>query len=293
MNSRLAVSTLSMYLRRFPWESGRWRFIPFALHQCRRAYTTSTDRVVRTRHGFRMQVDVADWLGRHVYVTGEYEPSTTCVVKALLQPGGTFLDIGANIGYFTLLAAKCVGPSGKVLSFEPVPYVRERLISNVKLNRYRHCNVRSEAISNEAGEVQFYQGPADHVGISSLRKLDGECQILRVQTQKLDDVLPDDLHVSMMKIDIEGAEFQALEGMQGCLGRCHPDLIIEVTRDYLQGMDHAPEDLLKILEPFGYRMFAIGHDSLIPVEEWSKLPSQFNALFTTRTTLPPQLSVAG
>lgn len=71
-----------------------------------RSYSSNTWREVRARQGFLMEVDLGDWLGRHLYVTGEYEPATTHVIAELLHPGRVFLDVGANLGYFSLLAAK-------------------------------------------------------------------------------------------------------------------------------------------------------------------------------------------
>jgi hypothetical protein len=78
---RFSTSLLALLIRSVPFEAGRWRLIPGALRRCQAVHTEQALRTIRTRHGFRMRVDISDWLGRHVYVTGEYEPDTTRVIK--------------------------------------------------------------------------------------------------------------------------------------------------------------------------------------------------------------------
>jgi FkbM family methyltransferase len=249
---------------------------------------------VRTRHGFRLRVDLADWLGRHVYITGEYERGTSRVIECLLQNGDTFVDIGANIGYFTLLAARCVGTTGRVIAFEPVPHVRSQLVQNIRLNGFVNCSVHEEAIFSRAGVSEFFEGPAEHVGVSSLRRLDVVTETLSVRTAKLDDVLASDARPALIKIDIEGAEYDALEGMHRTLEAHRPDLIVEITEDYLAGLGRSADQLARFLAALGYRMYAMDHNGLVLVNgsaaEW---PKQFNAFFTTRTQLPPVLRAKG
>src|SRR5262249_4849619 len=110
----------------------------------------------------------------HIFVAGEYEPLTTVLFKRLVRLGDLFLDIGANAGYFTLLAAKLVGTSDRVFSFEPFPSVRAQLESNIRLSGPTGCSVYDVALSNTNGTSQFFIGPQDHVGISSIRAISGE-----------------------------------------------------------------------------------------------------------------------
>jgi FkbM family methyltransferase len=281
------LAAISFCLRRFPWESGRWRVIPWALKTSRRRFQVARETTILTRHGFRLRVDLSDWLGQHVYVTGEYEPSTTRLFKSLLARGDRVIDVGANVGYFTLLAAKCVGNSGSVVAFEPIPELRRRLEENLQLNQLHNCEVRAEAVCNEAGTRDFFQGPPDHVGISSLRNLEGHASVHRVRTVCLDDVIPADTKVALIKIDIEGAECHAIEGMMSRLERHHPDLIVEVTDGYLQAMGRSARHLYACLQALGYRGYMIADNGVIPVEHSdSDLPGQYNALFTVRRQLP-------
>jgi FkbM family methyltransferase len=284
------LELVALSLRRIPSERGRWRLIPLALRWSRSLLPENRSRLIWTRHGFRLQVRLGDWLGRHVYVTGEYEPATTRVVKSLLQAGDTFVDIGANIGYFSLLASRRVGPTGKVFAFEPVPQTRDELIHNVCLNRAGNVTVRDEAVADSTGEAIFFVGPADHRGTSSLRSLHDASGVLSVRKALLDDLLPPDAKVGLVKIDVEGAEYLALQGMQECLRLDRPDLIIEVTDSYLRGMGHSAAMLCEFLRDFGYRMYTIEHDclTLLP-DSHTAFPDQFNALFTVRERLPDEI----
>jgi FkbM family methyltransferase len=228
-----------------------------------------------------MRLALGDWLGRHVYATGEYEPATAAVIKAILRPGDTFVDVGANVGYFTLLGASRVGPRGRVFAFEPVPHLRKQLAANVRLNRFATVTVRGEAIAEQPGEAEFFLGPADHCGTSSLRSVAGSAGTLTVRTGRLDDMLPAEQKVRLIKIDVEGAEYAALCGMHDCLRRHHPDLVIEVTDAFLRAMGHSAEMLFRFLRETGYRMYVIDHRGLVPVAAFGgPLPDQFNALFT-------------
>jgi FkbM family methyltransferase len=285
----MTADLVSLSLRRCPVEGVRWRLVPWGLRLAR-ALPPDTVRTVRTRDGFRMRVRVGDWLGRHVYVRGEYEPATARVFKALLQPGNTFIDVGANAGYFSLLASKCVGPSGRVWAFEPVPVTREELLANLKLNDAGNVKVFAQALSNAAGTASLSVGPVDHRGTSSLRALDDGSATLIVETARLDDLLSPGQKVDCVKIDVEGAEHLALQGMVGCLKRDRPDLVLEVTDEFLRPLGSSAEGLCRALADLGYRMYMIDHTGLVPFEpgEAAAWP-QYNALFTTRESLPVAL----
>jgi FkbM family methyltransferase len=289
--TRLALVPLTFYLRHFPSERGRWRIVPVALRWAQAALPDEYRRI-RTRDGFALRVRLTDWLGRYVYVTGEYEPATKEVIKALLSLGDAAVDVGANVGYFTLLASRRVGPGGRVFAFEPAPATRQDLEANVRLNDAANVVVRSEALSNKPGETTFNLGPQDHPGTSSLRSLANGSERVTVTTACLDDLLPQGVRVNLIKIDVEGAEYLALLGMRECLQRDHPDLVIEVTDKFLREMGHSAEHLCADLFALGYKMYVIRHEGLKPVRSPAEVATgQHNALFTTRQSLPAPLRV--
>lgn len=285
--TRSAIRLVAFYLRWTPLMRGRWRLISFALPGLRREGRAMGRRIVRCRHGFRFNADLGDWLGQYVYLMGVYEPPTAEVISALIEPGDTVLDVGANAGFFTLLASRRAGSQGKVLAFEPIPGVRAALQANLDLNRVRNVTVFDRAASDRSGVITIYEGPEGHKGLSSLRPLERASRKLEIQALAIDDLLAELPPVRFVKIDVEGAELSALIGMQALIRRDRPYLVIEFTDQYLRGFGHSGEMLGQWLSDQGYTLFEISDTGLSaltgPVEG---LPKQFNALCLPGGNLP-------
>lgn len=286
----LLLKLAAAYVRSVPPHPGQWRIANWAVKSAPLLRAALRPRVIRLREGFRLEVEGHSQTGRIAYVTGRYEPGTTRVMQALAHPGDTVIDVGANIGYFSIVAARAVGAAGRVVAFEPVPAVRQRLIANLRLNHLEHVEVRLEALSAASGEVRFYPGPVDDTGLASLRRL-ADSDEIRVRQARFDDIWDQAARVALVKIDVEGAELQVLEGMTACLARDRPDVILEVTDEYLRGLGASAVTLLSFVTRHGYRMYQILEDGhLVPVGREADLatcPSQFNALCSTRADLAP------
>lgn len=286
---RPGLAIAAAYLRNAPTQLGRWRLIEHFLPLLRQHGAGLGERIVSTRYGFKFHADLGDWLGQYVFLTGEYEPPTARVISALLREGDTMLDIGANVGFFSLLGAMRVGSKGQVRSFEPIPSVRARLEANVALNKLANVT-----ISNEAGEFDMFEGPAGHKGISSLRPIDHAAQKITVRVAPLDSMLDDLPKVRLAKIDVEGAEQKALLGMTALIERDHPDIVLEITDAYLKELGHSANELVQGLQAHGYKSYRIAEEQLVPFDApvpagW---PRQFNALFTVAAELPGSLQGA-
>lgn len=157
------------------------------------------------------------------------------------KPGDVFLDVGAYIGWFTIQAAKAVGPSGKVVALEPDTYNRGQLEENLALNGLSSCTVVPVAAWFEAAEIGWR---ADDVPVWS--KVDRASHGGSVRAVTIDSLV-DDLglaKVDWIKMDIEGAEVEALQGAQKTLARFRPDLFIEVHETL--------DTVSRFLEKFGY-----------------------------------------
>lgn len=244
------------------------------------------ERRVRTRYGFRYHADLGDWLGQYVYLTGGYEPATADLIARLLEPGDVFVDVGANSGFFTLLAASRVGPAGKVLSFEPLTAMRKRLVDNLALNGLGNVAVHTVALSNRRGENSFYEGPTGHKGLSSLRPIPNSAAMLKVPTMRLDDLDIAGVRIKLIKIDVEGAEQLVVEGATSILARDKPRLIVEITEEYLKSYNHSASGLRRILAGMGYSMYRIAPEGLTTIPEGEEgKEAQYNAFFSA-TTLP-------
>lgn len=204
-------------------------------------------------HGHTMFLDSKDSLGLSVY--GAYEPFETEFVAGLIQKGDVVLDLGANIGYYTLIFARLVGEEGKVFAFEPDPDNFALLTKNVTANGYRNVTPVQKAVSNETRKVRLYlceDNKADHRIYAS----DQGRESIEIEAIRLDDYFEDyEGKIDFIKIDVQGAEGGALEGMQ-CLLRRNENLKM-ITEFWPFGLNRfgiEPEDYLRRLLEYGFNI---------------------------------------
>ena len=211
---------------------------------------------VKTRFGMRMRVHPNEVLGRRILCTGFWEPEITALFGELLSPGDVVLDIGANIGYFTLLASKLVRETGKVLAFEPQSSNRALLLENILLNGAQNVQVFAMGLADQNGEARLYRGTPRNPGLSSIRPAqNGPSE--RIELRRGDEIISRDLwqRVRLIKMDIEGAELSALRGLFAVLAtNAAINLLVEVTPSYLEEMGDSEEGLLTFLRELGYAM---------------------------------------
>jgi FkbM family methyltransferase len=277
---QVLLSAAAWYVRNMPPHPGDWRIAqlsaalaPELLHR-RRPVT------FRLKDGIRLTTDGTSQTGRIAYATGVYEPAVAALIRQRLRPGDTFVDVGANIGYFSLVAARAVGATGEVLAFEPSPEVRRALADNLRLNGITNVVVKEEALGPSHGEVTFFTGPARDTGLGSLRRMD-EGSTIRVSQIPFDEVAAGVDRITMVKIDVEGGESGVLEGMIRTLAARHPDIIVEVTDAFLRPLGSSARELLALLRSHGYRVWRLDDTgALAAIESQADLeqcPSQFNA----------------
>jgi FkbM family methyltransferase len=182
---------------------------------------------------------------------GIYELDTLRLLRGLLKPGDHFVDCGANIGYFTFAAARCVGASGRVDAFEPDPLNRARLEAHLAANGSpANVRVHAVALSEAAGEATLYH-PADasrnHGEASLFAPAGGTATTAyEVATARLDAML--DHPPQLIKMDIEGAELTALKGMTALLrAAAPPALVIEHNPESAASAGFRAGDLLRYL----------------------------------------------
>ena len=215
--------------------------------------------------GARFVCDVRDGTAREAWFTGKYEPQETAVVLGVLRPGGVFIDVGANWGYFTLVAAARVGPAGKVVSVEPDPRLFELLGANVAANAFSHVRAVRAAAGAAAGELTLtgFDPAGGNWGLSRVGADAGPGFTFTVRSLALDDEL-DALgidRVDLLKMDIEGAEGLALKGMAAGLrsGR-YERLLVEVHPTLLPALGSSAEAVIGELLAAGYRAWEGKHD---------------------------------
>lgn len=173
--------------------------------------------------GLLMQGPVDSWNVLVQIRSGSFEPFEVQVFKEALEPGMTVLDIGANIGYYSLLAARTVGPKGHVYAFEPDPRTVESLTANVRANAFSNVTVIPKAASDSTRLLQLRQSRiATYSGLHSSMPPGSVIGTTAVETVRLDDVL-EGARVDVMKCDVEGEEPAVLRGMRRTLQNS-PDL---------------------------------------------------------------------
>jgi len=195
--------------------------------------------------------------GEHGYWLGSYEMNKSLAFERLIPTGAVTYDIGANVGYFSLLAAELAGPEGQVYAFEPLPRNVEFLRKHIKINHIDNIKVVEAAVSDHSGEAHFDLGASSAMG--HLTETDG----IKVRMVALDELLaagelrPPDY----MKVDVEGAEFEALKGARRLLEKYHPVLFLDTH----QREAHLPT--IELLQELGYEFEILDGKSLTATKE--------------------------
>jgi len=220
--------------------------------------------VASTVFGSKIAGNTREILQQYVYYFGVWEPNLTRWIATRLRPGDTFIDVGANIGYFSLLASKIVGDAGKVVSIEASPKIFEALIANLTRNRVRNVRPVNIAVSDGPGIVKVFGGNDYHTGLTTIceqRGLKFECE---VQTATLGTILqPEELRTArLIKIDVEGAEWRAVQGMLKVLSITRSDLeiMVEINPELLLRQGKDPEDLLRMFSSAGFNAYSLEND---------------------------------
>ncbi len=208
-------------------------------------------------------------LGWHVLFFGTYEPELRSFLNSFLQPGYVAIDVGANVGWHTLLMAMKVGRNGRIVAFEPNPSVRKALIRHLELNRFSQVRVLPYALSDEESRVKFFGPPADDPGngdgfiVHDPSSVSGS--LIEVEARALDRLLPnlDIERLDFVKMDIEGFEYRALLGMAATIEQFGPVITFEFNASYLDRCEATPETLGKLIAKHGYQTFVIGRSGLM------------------------------
>jgi FkbM family methyltransferase len=230
--------------------------------------------LVATRWGAKMLVDtrdamVAPWL----VLDGLWESTVTEWLQQTLQPGQVFVDVGANIGYFTLLGASLVGPEGRCVAVEAHPRLAELLQRNVIINGFHgYVTTWQRAAWSEATQLTLHMrrnfasnSSFGSIGPDALSKLGDSEKTVDVEAVRLDDLLADLHHVDVIKVDVEGAEVQVFTGLEHTMA-ANPALtvIFEWSPAQIADVGDKPGELLDLLESKGFR-FRLIENGLAPV----------------------------
>jgi FkbM family methyltransferase len=244
------------------------RSLPFGRYRAANAVARLSQRPFLSRMpadlgGASFACDLSDSIAREVCFTGRYEPQETQIARSLLRPGMQVIDVGANWGYFTLVAAHLVQSHGRVLALEPHPGLFATLSANVTRNGLRHVACVRVAASDGPGCARFV-APVAADGNSGLSRLacahePGDFDSPTEAVDHLVDRLGADV-VDLVKIDVEGAEARVLRGMADRLRRArYRFVLLECHPQAANANGTTLDDCIAILRDGGYQGWHIDH----------------------------------
>jgi len=232
------------------------------------SYLKSGDIVLIKVQGHKMYIDMSDLkVSKELFMTGIHEKYVTKLFKRIVREGMTVVDLGAHIGYYTLLAAKLVGKNGKVFAFEPAPTNYSLLVKNIEANGYNNVIPVNKAVSNKIGTSKLFLAP-DNTSGHKLWNSYNSRESIDIEVTTLDEFFGNyDTKIDIIKMDIEGGEMAALQGMDNIIRR-NSDLkiITEFWPKGIEGMGFSPTDFLNKLIEYGFKLYHINKQGVEPAD---------------------------
>jgi len=215
---------------------------------------------VRIEPGMVMRFDPYDALGGMVLSSGDYEQATVHELLRHVPAGGTFVDVGAHIGWYSLKAANVVGPKGHVIAVEPNRETLMWLRENIRASGAgRVVAVAPVACSDSETTLTFYAASSRNTGESSLSSANASQEgaiaaSYPVRARRLDDIVKEAgvARVDAIKIDVEGAELMVLKGASETLDRYRPAIAVELVDRQLKAMGASVEEVMAFMRSHGY-----------------------------------------
>jgi FkbM family methyltransferase len=253
-------------------------------------------RISRLRSGPLIWTAEIDHLQLLIYYLGTFEPHCLPYLRAVLPLGGTVLDVGANIGVYSIESAAVVGPAGRVIAIEAAAPHAASLRHNLKLNSFSHVSVFETAVGAVAGSATLRRRTGDNLGMYSLGAIEGvEAEIVSVRT--IDDVLVECqiTELDLIKMDIEGSEYNALVGATKSLQQFRPAILIEINDAALRSCGSSARQVLDLLHGLQYRGWEIGRNALRSLDQGEAPEGCTECIFVhpDHAELPRRLGLAG
>jgi FkbM family methyltransferase len=261
-----ALSLVRAYLRYAPGTVGKTYLhkrviIPFFSW---RAYSS----VVKTVFGAKIGIRFPDTIQTKLFYFGIWEPQLTNFISSRLKKGDYFIDVGANIGYFSLLASTLVGDGGKVFAIEASPTIFNLLNRNIQLNKFANIRTFNIAASDSHGTLNLYIAPDENIGhsttVASIAENDGHKLEAVVLGMPLHEIIGKEnlLNARIIKVDVEGAEISVIQGIVHLLKTFSEktEWVIEITPN---GTKEKAIEILQLINDFrnaDYHLYELGND---------------------------------
>ncbi len=235
---------------------------------------------VTNYNGLQLIVHIDDWIQGTIYFLGAYEKPELKALEKFITPKSTCIDLGANFGLYTLYISKLIDENGKIISFEPFTKNYTFLIKNIALNKLTNIQTERLAVGKKEGITSLYYNEKEkNLGMVSTNYT---CNAIteEVNVVALDSYFKNNAinHLDFIKIDIEGAEYNALLGMKNILTVHSPTLLIEILEDYQQ--PNNSEKIHTFLSKLGYQKYFIDNEGNLSKTEIN--PERKNYIFTKK-----------
>jgi FkbM family methyltransferase len=260
-------------------------------HRPRPVYLGDHTALVETRWGGMLLLDTRDSvLGPALMLYGLWEIDVTNWFQEILRPGHVFVDVGANIGYYTLLGSRLVGDNGHIFAIEAHPRMAELLGRNVIINgRYnvstwqRAAWSRSEVLKFHARRHFASNSSAGSLGDRGLEELHDDEEVLEVRAVPLDVILADVPRVDLIKIDVEGAELQVVTGLAETLSS-NPEVTVmfEWSPGQLEMVGDSPAALIGLMRDHGFS-FRLMERGLAKISDNELLETHYGNVVSRRS----------
>ncbi|GGO58407.1 hypothetical protein GCM10012287_56500 [Streptomyces daqingensis] len=221
--------------------------------------------VVPAHFSAHLEVDTVDLIQRFLYMFGVWEPHLTHWLQQRLKPGDVFIDVGANIGYFSVLGSSLVGPDGLVVAVEASPTFHRKLSAHAHLNDCGNLRPINAAVSDKEETLRLILVSSRNMGASSVVPYVGPTESeVDVEGHPLPQLLSDKEleRARVIKIDVEGAEGTVVRSLKPVLGRLRSDVevVVEVTPKRMSSLGDSADELVKTFTDRGFRTYRLIND---------------------------------
>ena len=204
-----------------------------------------------------IDLHLKDWVQIQIYFLDYFDLRGIKYLKSILKEGSTFIDIGANIGSYSLVASKLVGDNGKVFAFEPVDKIFTSLKKTISNNSIYNIDLIKKIVTNKVSEFNIYISDDSNSGRSTILENEEMEKFEVVESITLDKFIEEVNidRIDFIKIDVEGAELSVLEGMKNVLTKFRPILFIEISPDIKSNQGAQENSITDFLSALGYEKY--------------------------------------
>ena len=231
---------------------------------------------------FKIKLDPNNGLvDKEIYSKGSWEPEMLREIRSHLKENSVCLDVGSNIGQHTLYMSRAAR-AGKVYAFEPIPSLSDQIKESKELNNIKNIEVCNFGLSNTNESKEIYLNNLN-MGNTTFKKRLGASSTLMVETRVFDDFWAMRGQIDFIKIDVEGYEYYALQGMEKSVRLYRPTMIIEFSPIFYNNMNISSREFLEYIFGLGYRVYDLDNNKLEITQDTStafisNTPSQTNIL---------------